>query len=905
MKSAKVSAARPIPIDKKAVGEFVEGKLIPQIVNVLETLSLTGDKQAPLGNMTKLAHAWLEIDRADKKKLGKLASKIMVGVTVDSKAQSKKYAAVIGGKASIKKSTWQSNGLLVEVTLYINGALSPADILEGTEVKMGQMGSYKHNRLQSLKDCTALTCLPFGLYSTLIHEATHAAESVFGWSKGETGTALHNGETVVTDQAKYINDPVEVRAWMQQIVDEVLFYLKKFDEVEGLDWTPQKRIQMALKTSTTWQLVKSDLTPKNRNLIMKAVYTAVQDQKVVKAQRALFKLRGWTDIQAGDEEPEHFWGNQGAGGLFYAEDTGRVLVQHRSAAVNEPNTWGVWGGKIDDDEKPEEALKREIEEEAEYRGHFKLIPVHTFKKGSFQFHNFLIVVPHEFDPKHSWESQGHVWTSLDEMPTPLHFGLKQALPGFKAVVARLQTPLAAAVRALDAAAEVLARDLNRPDFKRFYVAIPFDDYNEHNARKLKDLAHGVLNGIQGISHKHEIIMQWYGIARDAILVMDAEKVFKINQLSRVQYDNPDYLVSRGMAPLYRIFDKTPDKGGTWGLATNILDYLQSAAQPLSKKKSESMEAAEKLAEVIEKTNAALDKAVQEIPEEDRDQILSNLNGFDEGDVSTLNRAATKMAEDLRSFANAYDGLSARNASLYLNWEDNFSFVKRYESYTQDVTDAIKWTEDVFGPEVTQKFVALIDALKNWVSQAYRFQEIRRQADEEIADVQTGTSLFYELQRGGLKTDMEDVLRKTGFENVKTAKGLAKMLMEAAKSSKRSSVDLPLPVWEKLTRKALLKIGKVYSEEGEWLVKDQSLKVPHGSVLFVTGTDLPPEVEERRKAGTLTKQDEFIFRPDIEAANKRDATIRDLHLDKRYKIHRISRKKFDAARSAWLNRPKKG
>ena len=42
-----------------------------------------------------------------------------------------------------------------------------------------------------------------------------------------------------------------------------------------------------------------------------------------------------------------FWGRAGAGVLFLARDTGRILIAHRSADVEQPDTWGTWGGAID------------------------------------------------------------------------------------------------------------------------------------------------------------------------------------------------------------------------------------------------------------------------------------------------------------------------------------------------------------------------------------------------------------------------------------------------------------------------------------------------------------------------------------------------------------------------------
>lgn len=131
------------------------------------------------------------------------------------------------------------------------------------------------------------------------------------------------------------------------------------------------------------------------------------------------------------DESGKFWGSQGAGAIFMAEDTGRILLQHRSEYVNEPGTWGVIGGAIDSGEDPKEAMEREVQEETGYHGPMKSELLYTFKSGKFQYHNFLVTVPHEFEPKHGWESQGHVWTTLDELPEPLHFGLKAALPSLR------------------------------------------------------------------------------------------------------------------------------------------------------------------------------------------------------------------------------------------------------------------------------------------------------------------------------------------------------------------------------------------------------------------------------------------------------------------------------------------
>lgn len=119
-----------------------------------------------------------------------------------------------------------------------------------------------------------------------------------------------------------------------------------------------------------------------------------------------------------------FWGRQGAGAIIIAKDTGRILLPHRSAHVQEPNTWGTWGGAIDSKENPETAAKREVEEEAGYSGNIQMIPLAIFKKNTFKYYNFAAIVDDEFVPKLNWETKGYKWVDFGDWPSPLHPGLQ-------------------------------------------------------------------------------------------------------------------------------------------------------------------------------------------------------------------------------------------------------------------------------------------------------------------------------------------------------------------------------------------------------------------------------------------------------------------------------------------------
>lgn len=125
-----------------------------------------------------------------------------------------------------------------------------------------------------------------------------------------------------------------------------------------------------------------------------------------------------------------YWGTEAAGIVPFCKTTKRFLVGLRSYSVLEPGTYGGFGGKFDDDyDTAENVAKRELEEETEYNGEIDLIVGYIFTAKNFKYHNFIGVVPHEFEPILNWENDNYKWLTLEQL-----IKLPKKHPGLKAFI---------------------------------------------------------------------------------------------------------------------------------------------------------------------------------------------------------------------------------------------------------------------------------------------------------------------------------------------------------------------------------------------------------------------------------------------------------------------------------------
>lgn len=121
------------------------------------------------------------------------------------------------------------------------------------------------------------------IYSTLLHEITHAVERIKYLEDRGTSSMpeLSNVKTrkdISIAKRDYYNHPAEVKAFLQQIADEVEEYLNQKHEGVTKDsikdgWGNA----FGYYGSKTWQRVSKYLTPKNQKYIKKAVLTHLVD----------------------------------------------------------------------------------------------------------------------------------------------------------------------------------------------------------------------------------------------------------------------------------------------------------------------------------------------------------------------------------------------------------------------------------------------------------------------------------------------------------------------------------------------------------------------------------------------------------------------------------------------------
>jgi antitoxin component YwqK of YwqJK toxin-antitoxin module len=113
----------------------------------------------------------------------------------------------------------------------------------------------------------------------------------------------------------------------------------------------------------------------------------------------------------------------------------------------------------------------------------------------------------------------------------------------------------------------------------FYVAVEAN--GDHRLNELRQAVKGKLIGVSGVSEDPEIIRQFFHVgSRNVLFAIPGIDFMQANgKMTRVMYDNPDYLFSSNMAALRRIWLKPEKPGARFdGLWQNLAAYLGLAAK---------------------------------------------------------------------------------------------------------------------------------------------------------------------------------------------------------------------------------------------------------------------------------------------------------------------------------------
>lgn len=270
----------------------------------------------------------------------------------------------------------------------------------------------------------------------LFHELVHMYQDLVQ----EVPSGTEHTSTGNLSGDAYFNSPKEFDARFRVIANDYVkairlaqrMDLESVLDVFGIDKdfrTYIDRLQKTGKFKMAGGVLWSKGTPERIKRMIQRLYQL--HQKLMNVQQ----VEETTMTEASAEEQHAaalkatgYWGNAGAGCLIMAMDTGRILIPLRSEWVQEPGTWGTWGGAIDGDEDPKTACMREVEEEAGYDGPVRdMIHLYRFEDNGFRYDTFLAIVDSEFEPQLNWETERAEWVEVGQWPSPLHFGLADVL----------------------------------------------------------------------------------------------------------------------------------------------------------------------------------------------------------------------------------------------------------------------------------------------------------------------------------------------------------------------------------------------------------------------------------------------------------------------------------------------
>ncbi len=184
------------------------------------------------------------------------------------------------GVADVKTKAWKTFPVIVRSVVQsekINqGALvigAGAGEVDGRFiVEIVIEGAYTWQKLKELR-----YYLVKDLYTALLHELTHAADHAYDNETAALGRPPYMAKDGTLDDAEYWNDPREIRAFLQEVVDEALARAETFVRTHRGDNFTRDQVLEYVYGGKMWKQTAEFMNERNRAKILKAVYTALVD----------------------------------------------------------------------------------------------------------------------------------------------------------------------------------------------------------------------------------------------------------------------------------------------------------------------------------------------------------------------------------------------------------------------------------------------------------------------------------------------------------------------------------------------------------------------------------------------------------------------------------------------------
>lgn len=108
------------------------------------------------------------------------------------------------------------------------------------------------------------------------------------------------------------------------------------------------------------------------------------------------------------------------GVLLFCTTTNRFLLGQRGKTITFPNSWSLFGGKIEKGETVLEGIKRELYEETEINSDNIFYKLFETQWGmGYPYHFYIGYCNEEYECKLNGENQNWGWFDINDLPKPL------------------------------------------------------------------------------------------------------------------------------------------------------------------------------------------------------------------------------------------------------------------------------------------------------------------------------------------------------------------------------------------------------------------------------------------------------------------------------------------------------